>query len=362
MLTNGWRRFRWEEVEQDNKPSFEFLPEYEGLVIHGKVIDKRNGNPVPNITAYLSIPGERFHLSNAMSDQNGEVRFVVKDVYGLNELVTQTVNKTDSNYRVELLSPYSEKYSNSVLPHFELEEKWQDQLVAHSTSGQVQNAFVNDKQPFLLPAIDTEAFYGIPDRRYFLDDYTRFSTMEEVIREYVIYVRVRKDNNQYHLEAENAPYQVHFTDDALVLVDGVPVSDINKIIAFDPLKIKKIDVVARKYFWGNTVNNGIVSFSTYKGDLANFELDPNAVVVEFQGLQLKREFYSPVYDTPEKQQSRMPDLRNVLSWNPDIQTDQYGRKSITFYTSDLKGNYAVVIEGISNTGLSGSVVKMITVK
>jgi hypothetical protein len=362
MLTNGWRRFRWEEVLQETKPSFEFLPEYEGLVINGKVIDKRTGNSVPNVTAYLSIPGERFHVSNAVSDQNGEVRFVVKDVYGLNELVVQTVAKTDSNYRVELFNPYSEKYSYTILPHFELEEKWQGQLIAHSTNTQVQNVYENDKQPFLLPSIDIEAFYGVPDRRYFLDDYTRFPTMEEVIREYVIFVRLRKDNDGFHFEVQNAPYQVSFSDDPLVLIDGVPVFDVKKIIAFDPLKIKKIDVVARKYFWGNTVNKGIVSYFTYKGDLANFELDPNAVVLEYQGLQLKREFYSPVYDNPEKQQSRLADLRNVLTWNPEIRTDQYGKQSISFYTSDLKGNYALLIEGMSNTGLPGSVVKMITVK
>ena len=28
MMTRGWRRFRWEDVVQNKKPAFEFLPEY----------------------------------------------------------------------------------------------------------------------------------------------------------------------------------------------------------------------------------------------------------------------------------------------------------------------------------------------
>ncbi len=43
MLTQGWRRFKWEEVLTKNTPSFTFLPEFEGHIITGKLLPKVQG-------------------------------------------------------------------------------------------------------------------------------------------------------------------------------------------------------------------------------------------------------------------------------------------------------------------------------
>ncbi len=37
MLTQGWRRFKWEDILTDKKPYIEFLPEYEGMIIKAKI-------------------------------------------------------------------------------------------------------------------------------------------------------------------------------------------------------------------------------------------------------------------------------------------------------------------------------------
>ncbi len=37
ILTQGWRRFNWQDVLQNKKPYFQFVPENEGLVISGKL-------------------------------------------------------------------------------------------------------------------------------------------------------------------------------------------------------------------------------------------------------------------------------------------------------------------------------------
>ena len=43
MISHGWRRFRWEEVLRQTRPSFEFPPEYNGAIIQGKVVEARTG-------------------------------------------------------------------------------------------------------------------------------------------------------------------------------------------------------------------------------------------------------------------------------------------------------------------------------
>jgi hypothetical protein len=139
--------------------------------------------------------------------------------------------------------------------------------------------------------------------------------------------------------------------DPLVLMDGIPVFNIDKVFAMDPLKVRKLEVVPFRYYYGPSEEEGIFSFTTYKGDLGGLELDPHAVVIDYEGLQLRREFYSPVYDTPAQATSRMPDFRNVLYWSPSVTAQ--GKGIVSFYTSDQSGKYVGVVQGITTKGDAG---------
>ncbi|MES2371249.1 MAG: hypothetical protein V4557_01635 [Bacteroidota bacterium] len=361
MLTQGWRRFRWESVQQKQTAEAEYLPETEGHIINGRIIDKRNGQGAENITAYLSVPTEKSLFSNSVSGKNGVTRFNIKNFYGGSDIVVQTNNTTDSNYRIDIANPFSEKYSERTSPVFTLSESRSHLLQSRSLQSQVINAYFSEKQQnFLFPkAIDTMPFYGIADKRYYLDDYTRFITMEEVMREYVQDVRVRKNEEHFSFRVRNKTFNNFFETAPLVLFDGVPEFDMDKIMSFDPLKVKRIDVVAQKFFQHNMVHDGIINYSTYQGDLAGFPINANALIVDYDGLQLQREFYSPVYETVNN--SRLPDFRNVLYWSPEIHTDKNGRKQVTFYTADIQGTYGVIIQGITSSGLAGSKMTTFTV-
>lgn len=356
MLTQGWSRFKWEDILSNKKPSFEFLPEYEGILIRGKITDKYSGLPAKNIPAYLSVTGERFVFKTSTSDQNGNIFFGLNKFYGTNEIIIQPHDKTNSFYMVNIPLPFASNYSSTKIPSLRRLDNLKEELASHSVASQVENTFVQEsKQQFLLPALpDRTPFFGSAGKSYLLDDYTRFITMEEVLKEYVAEVRVRKQQDKFIYKVKNQAYNDFFENDPLVLMDGVPVFDITKLMAYDPLKIKKLDIVTQRYFSGTEVFDGIISYDTYKGDMDGYELDPNALILEYPGLQLHREFYSPLYDTKEKSESRLPDFRNLLYWSPDIKTDKYGQAQVSFYTSDKPGKYAVLIQGINSNGLAGS--------
>jgi hypothetical protein len=140
----------------------------------------------------------------------------------------------------------------------------------------------------------------------------------------------------------------------MVLLDGVPVFNIDKIMAFDPLKVKKLDVVTSRYFHGPLVYDGLVSYTTYTGDLAGFELDSRSLLQAYEGLQQQREFYAPRYETEEQQRSRLADFRNLLYWAPEVRLEANQNGTVNFYTSDQVGTYLVVIQGITENGVPGS--------
>jgi hypothetical protein len=352
MLTHGWRKFNWQDILQHSKPVYSFIPEYRGHIICGKITNKRTGKPVPDMLAYLSVPGSRVQLYVSKSDSTGQVYFYTKDFYGPNEIILQTEGGKDADYNLEIISPFADKFSSKELPYLSLSPDMHDLLTDHSTSTQVLNHFDGEKlKRFVSPVNDSAAFYGGADISYLLDNYTRFSTMEEVLREYVHEVLVRRQKDDYRFIVADVDNKL-FLDNPLTLLDGVPVFDPNKIIKYDPLKVQKIDIIKRKYFYGPLISNGIVNFITYQADTsASPDLYPAGL--EYDGLQYQREFFSPVYETQDEFSSRLPDFRNVLYWSPNIQTTSLGKTEISFYTSDIKGQYIAIIQGMDSDGRFG---------
>lgn len=366
MLTHGWRRFVWQNVIASNKPVFGFVPEIDGHIIHGRIIDTRTQAPANNILAYLSLPGKKLHLYGARSNNLGHISFHTRDIYGPSELVAQTDTQRDSTYKIEILSPFSKEYSSTRQTELILNEDIRKQLFTQSLSSQIQNVYSSNKLRTFYPAlIDSSAFYLKPDKTYLLDDFVRFNTMEEVLREYVAEVPVTRQKDDFSVWVTVRPHLINIPKSVkpLIILDGVPIFDSgNKIIKYDPKKVRSLDVVAQKYFLGALNFEGILNFTTYKGNLPDFQLDTRATVIDYEGLQLKREFYSPVYESAIQAESRIPDFRNVLYWSPDIKLNSGGKKVISFYTSDQENNYTIMLQGLSSSGKAGSASLNIEVK
>lgn len=362
MLTQGWRRFKWEDILLNKKPGFQFLPEINGHIINGKITALHPGLPVQNIKTYLSVPGTRAQFQTAGSDEAGKVKFEMKNFYSAGDIIVQTDNKKDSGYRIDIEQPFFTSYSQKILSPFDfyLQNK---ALLNRYISSQVQNAFLYDRlNKSSLPLLDAAAFYLKPDAVYLLDNYVRFTTLEEVLREYVMEVAVRQYNGKFHLPVYDEQNKSFFYTGQLVLLDGVPIFDFNKLMKYDPLKIRKLEVVARQYYLSGNTFNGIVNFTTYKGDMESYEIDSRATILDYEGLQLRRDFYAPIYETADQMESRLPDFRNLLYWTPKLITNSYGKEQTGFYSSDLPGRYAIVIQGMSEDGRAGSKVAYFDVK
>ena len=363
MLTQGWRRFKWQEVLSGRQPAFTFVPEYGGHIITGKVIRTANGSNAKDVAAYLAVPGTHTQFRNAVSDNEGNIKFEMNNFYNNGEIVVQTDNMEDTVYQVEIQSPFVEQYTAPLKEPVSVTAALAPSLAQYSTSVHVQNEYNGDKlKQFNFPDVDTTNFYHHPDVSYLLDNYVRFTTLEEVLREYVMPVNVRKRNGRFHLPVFDELSKQFFLNDPLLLLDGIPVFNIDKFMQYDPLKIRKLEVVSRRYFLGNMFFEGIVNFVTYKGNLEGYELDPRATVIDYPGLQVQREFYAPVYATAEQQNSHLPDFRNLLYWSPSVKTTAWGKTDLSFYSSDISGRYAVVLQGLTEDGKTGGTTLLFDVK
>jgi hypothetical protein len=351
MLTHGWSRYRWDDILKSKKSELSFIPELGSHVLSGKILD-RNGKPAAGANVYLSIPGKDIRLYLARSNANGTVNFDVQNLVGDRKLIVQANSATDSSFRFELAESFSDNHGTISLPEFQLSEKVKDPLTKRSLSMQLQNVF--EPHPAArADQVDSIPFYGKANEKYLLDDYTRFPTMEEVMREYVKGVMVRKRKDGFHFLTLDLANNTLFRNDPLVLLDGVPVFDVDKIMAYDPRKVRQLEVITKPYYLGHIAFDGVSSYTTYKGDLVDYTPE-HATVLFVEGLQPIKEFFSPRYETKAQQESRMPDRRHLLFWAPDLVTDVSGKAAAGFYTSDVPGNYRVTVHGLSSNGTPGT--------
>ncbi len=333
------------------------LPEIRGQLIEARVTDPSTGDGMNNVAVYASLAGQPFAFRVGLSDSTGTVRFQAGQLHGERSLILQPADAQDSTSEFTIFPSYSTRSTPVVVPDLSADESIKTALEERSMGMQMENIYHGEEKGRMAPVrSDSLPFYGTPDRTYYLDDYTRFPSMLDVLKEYVYTVAARRRNDTYILRVFDEKSNSHFNSPPLVLLDGVPISDHNKMVLYDPLLVEKIDVVTSTYIYGPISFSGIVSFSTYKGNMQGFNLPASVVAEEFDGVQYERRFFIPDYDQPDEDTQRKPDMRSLLYWNPLLETGPDGTASASFYTSDRTGTFIIRIEGFTPDGrpLQGS--------
>lgn len=343
-----------------NKTDFTYVPEMEGNLIIVTVADNQTGEHMADVPVYLSLLGKVTEMQHALSDKKGNVYFNLKNIYGPQQLVLQTTADLENKVFLNIQKSFPIEQNEASTISVPLNESLRETLESLNNHMQVNERFSGNRlDSFVTRYSDSLSFYGKPGKTYMLDDYKRFVTMEEVLREYVQEVNVRIKGKKYNLPTLNEQLfdlkrymsiEVMMKGDPLIFLDGVPVFDVNKIMKYDPLKVRKLEVVTNRYHVGPQAWDGILSFTTYHGNLEGFQLDPKVVVVDYDGLQNERMFYSPDYSNNNLRTNRIPDFREELYWQPSITTGKDGKANISFYTGDLKGEFIVVVQGVSDDG------------
>lgn len=352
MLTQGWRRFRWQAVLDDGPFAATYPPEMSGQLVTGKVYSVRTNEPASGLSTFLSLPSKRYQVYFAKSNAQGQVQFELNERYGPGEMIAKPFAADDSLYRVELQNPFSTQYTRTLLLPLAFQDRTQQLLQNYSIGMQVRQVYAGDSlNQFNTPQpADSFSFLGVPDYTYNLDDYTRFTTMEEVLREYVRPINVSVRKGKPHMVFVNEADRTAKDENLLVMLDGVPIQDPDNIFAYDPLKVRKVEVFPRAFLLGHNYFFGVANFSTYQGSFDAFDLDPHLIALDYQGLQMQREFYAPAYETSAQKSSRIPDYRNTLYWNPEVHTSANGTASINFYSCDQKGHYLGMLQGMDTEG------------
>ena len=273
------------------------LRETEGHIIKARVKNVYDGQTFrgSQICPSLSIIGKQIHYFEGKMINDSMAVFYTFGIHGKHPLVLSAVSSTGVSLPVEMISPFAALLPKK-LPHLvfhynrsEVESRSLDmqrhQIAIAPAKRELQiGDHADDTAEEGVPLDYDETVYGTkPDLTYNLDEYRQFLTIREVLLEYVICVKKTKINDvtQLIVRKESEPFNSSLP--TLVLIDGMPVSDTERLLNYDARRIHYINIYGGQYIFGNGVYNGILSFVTRSGQLTNYPTEPNMqyLVYEF---------------------------------------------------------------------------------
>jgi hypothetical protein len=340
MLTQGYRRFEWKAILNENDQATGYLPE-KALEISGQA-KSLFGNALPGATVNLIGPNQS--LLSTVTDNKGFFKFENLAFTDTMKFILQAVNAKGSN-KTQIIY----QKNKVLLP-------------------------VNFGNLYMANTADNMGNY-LKNKTLQLQDEIKYGSIKgKLLKEVVI--KARKPDNDYKSSSIMGP---GFADQVLhgdeigeggFIVDklegklrGVHLTGSN--VYLDGMKIDKDNLSSIPVSMIETVE-------VFKGYNAILYNTFGAVVVLTSGRVFKpsdiksvgilplticgfykaRAFYAPKYDHVDEGMKRN-DLRSTIYWQPELMTDKDGNASFDFFNADGTGTYRVVIEGIDNKGNLG---------
>jgi len=136
-------------------------------------------------------------------------------------------------------------------------------------------------------------------------------------------------------------------------LDGVEI-DSTFIQSISGSEIAFIDILKgpEANVFANSGNGVIALYSNdgISGSYTDVKRSPGIIDFRAKGFYVAKEFYAPdhVHGIEEQMKS---DYRTTLHWEPDIRLSDDGNMEVSFFTGDLKEEYIIEIEGVSDTGI-----------
>lgn len=326
------------------------IPDYEGEVIRGHV-SGFSQEMIPELTgkfAFIATPSDKSDVYASVIDDDGRVEFFTGNIYGNREYICEIEGINPAlNCFIELESPF---VGAPVAPvqKLRMSASLQEPLLARSVAMQIERRFTGDT---LLDPLNVRhnILFGEKEVVYPLDDYTRFTTMGEIFVEFVPEMRARRRSDgsrDIQVRLEKGTDISFSAAPTLMMLDGVPVFDQQKIMDYDPLLVESIHIYPQTYYIGSRSFEGIVNFVTYKHTLPGFQFGGSVRVIDFQGVSWPMAFTGDSL----REEAGYPDYRQTIYWHPMLELEPGQTLVIPCKLPDYKGRFRVSVEGLAASG------------
>lgn len=366
MLTNGWRRFKWEDVVNAKMPAIKYERDTDYMAFSGKVF----GVAKSQLTGKESIA--------LIVKQDSGTKFMIMPIntdgtFGDPDLVLFDTLRVYYSLKSKFLKQAEAKFMTGRLPapnYTSFSKNFSNTGPVFDTSGMYRHSLLASKSLELLKIAQGEVMKTV------VVSTVKKSTVQVLDEKYASGLFKSGDGYQFdlvndqssfsypnvlsYLQGKVAGLQINanssppslswrggtptlFLDETQTdadLISSVPVSDIAYVKVFRPPFIGAV---------GGGAGGAIAIYTRKGGDRVPGPggLSSNLVT----GYTPVKEFYSPNYDSFDPRNDHL-DIRTTLYWNPMLtQNNKKQTLSFTFYNNDVTRAFRVVIEGMSKNGL-----------
>lgn len=405
MLTNGWRRFSWQNVLRDGAMENPFFAQ--GFEVCGQ-LSPVDANKYKAADLALVTVGPTGGFYSTQADDEGRFCFFDVNFVDTTFLSVQAITKSGQTVNVAANFDWPKPPGNDFAPSRAVEPQAAETVTIRGnfktiTKDRQQEASLLNGDFILLDEVlvkgnkitsqpsqtlhETEFADAVIDMD---KQYKNHPNVLSVMEGKVPGLQVMDDGIRAVIRITGG------TNDPLVLFDGVPINSLNWTLpdiinspsrpgggneedgpaggsglrlataassnsddkelyhflrTLNPRTVDRIEVLkgANAAIYGIRGANGVIAIYSKSGA---YDTGKDLEGAAYPGYYTARAFYVPKYDTKDAGTAR-EDRRSTIYWNPIIQTDQNGKAQVRFFNSDIAKSLNVVIEGVVEGGRIG---------
>jgi hypothetical protein len=365
MLTNGWRRFNWEEMASGKFPSIRFSKDTAYLTLSGKIYgalpsDLRQGGNIILLISRKNAESKIIALPILPDGSFNDPSYLFLDtLHVYYQLPKKKFGDASVRFMENLLPPlrYNIPASGYFVSHamdtsgnsrhYQLADEL-NRLLQQYEGKMLGNVTIKTRAKSPLEVMDqkyTSGMFAGGDSYQFdlVNDNFASSSIDifHYLQGKVAGLQINTSNNPPTLQWRGGSpglYVDEMQTDA-DLVSAIPVTDIAYVKIFRP-----------PFMGSMGGSNGAIAIYTRRGDDVKPTPGKGLSNNQVRGYTAIRQFYSPDYSS-FKPENEKKDLRTTLYWNPQVNTSPGKNKiTLTFYNNDVSRAFRVVIEGMTRDG------------
>ena len=315
--------------------------EYDGEIITAHVKGRMTGNSLTT----LSSAGAPSNLYVGLTD-NGRVSFMTNNIYGERDIVCEVSGLDGEGGAIEIDNPFIYP-SSGPMPKLQLSKVSQSDLVARKVALRGERTLRLDTLSTLTRHREDLFLESAPLKRFHLDNYTRFPSVKEVLVEIIPMLSLHREKGKNIIRItviDGADVYKTRVGNLLVMMDGVVITDIDKLLEFDAMLIEDVDVYQQAVTCGPVSFSGVANFITKRNYVTALSFPSNVRVLDFKGVSYPVAYYG----TPPEGDGE--DLRQVLYWDPALRVGAGAQERITLRAPGYQGRFRAVADGIAGDG------------
>jgi hypothetical protein len=366
MMTNGWRRFKWEDVAQNKLPKLSYQRDTSYLTLSGQVYGllPQQYKEAGNIILFIKPKTGQGSMAMLPINERGEFNDPGVAIFDSVHIYYQLLNKKkigdpSVQFLTSLLPPLKTNlpangYFNNQLAdtlgfarHRSIAEQAAE-LIKYE--GKVLgNVVVTAKKKTPIELMDEKyakgLFTGGDGFQFDLvnDPHSSgYFNIFQYLQSKVPGLQINANDNPPSASWRGSPTAL-FLDEIQAsadLIGNIPVTDVAYI------------KVMRPPFMGASGGGagGAIAIYTRRGDDVQYTGSKGLANSLVRGYSDIRQFYSPNYST-FKPENEKKDIRTTLYWNPQLRTaGKNNQVKLTFYNNDISRAFRVIIEGMTMGG------------